>query len=173
MKFLIQTRHAGLLLVLLALFSVTSLSWAKAPFTDLIDIDGKAVSSEANVGEGKWTVVMVWSTSCHICTAQKPMISKFHNEHADKNAHVIGIALDGPSNLDDVQRYVKKHDVSFPTYVVPDINFFAVQYAATALEDLAGTPTYLIYNPDGKLLGVNPGPVSEGAFERFIERNTL
>lgn len=53
----------------------------KAPFADLIDIDGKPVTTEADVGIGKWQLVMLWATDCHICGEMKPLMSAFHDKH--------------------------------------------------------------------------------------------
>jgi len=54
-----------------------------AMFPDLIDANGAEGSVHPPIGEGKWTLVMVWSTSCHICEIDKPLFSAFHEKHQD------------------------------------------------------------------------------------------
>ena len=39
-------------------------------------------------------------------------------------------------------------------------------------ENLRGTPTYLLFNPEGELLGNNPGRLSVEAIESFIARKS-
>ena len=139
-------------------------------FHGLIDENGQAQVGNGGIGEGKWTLVMIWATHCHICKEQKPLISAFHEAHKDLDAHVYGVALDGPSALPSVRQYMKSHRVLFPTYV-GDIGSIAASYQALTDEPFRGTPTYLLFNPDGELMGNNPGPISIAALEQFMARN--
>jgi len=133
--------------------------------------DGTQVDLKSLIGNGKWTLVMLWAVDCHICHEQKPEISRFHNEHKDTDAHVVGISLDGVSNIDRVKGYIGDNDVSFPNYV-GNVAIIASNYFAMTEESFRGTPTYLLFNPEGELLGNNPGPLRVKAIEEFIERNT-
>lgn len=146
-------------------------SGALQPFNDLVDLSGKPVSEAASVGNGKWTLVMVWATDCSICRQQKPLISAFHNKHKDTDAHVFGIALDGRAAMDEVQEYVDAHDVSFPTFV-GELVIVASSVQSIVEEPLRGTPTYLLFDPTGEIKGVNPGPMSIEALEGFINKNS-
>ena len=141
------------------------------PFNGLVDIDGADLTDAAGIGEGQWTLVMIWATSCHICQEQKPLISAFHNAHKDTDAKVFGIALDGRSKLDAVRKYMDRHNVAFPTYV-GDFMKVARSYQQLTEENLSGTPTYLLFNPSGELKGNNPGPISVEAVENFMARHT-
>lgn len=134
--------------------------------------DGEVVDLDTVIGQGKWTLVMIWATNCHICHEQKPEISVFHNEHKDIDAHVIGIALDGLENIDAVNAYLDKNKPSFPSYV-GNIAIVASHYMWLTEESLRGTPTYLLFDPKGELLGNNPGPLSVGAIESFIARKSV
>ena len=141
------------------------------PFLDLVDVTGKDADVSSAIGEGKWTLVMLWATDCHICTKQKPEISAFYDKHKSENVDVFGIALDGRDNLDDVNSYLTRHQPTFPNYV-GEIGVVAVNYQMLTEEPLRGTPTYLLFNPEGELKGNNPGPVSPGAIESFIAKHT-
>lgn len=156
---------------LLASESSTEAGGRFSPFPELVDIDGNAVTDQASVGNGKWILVMIWATDCAICREQKPQISAFHTSHKDKNAEVFGIALDGRDALAAVQAYVDNHDVSFPTYI-GELPVVASALQQIAEEPLRGTPTYLLFDPSGEIKGVNPGPLSPGSIERFIEKNS-
>lgn len=142
-----------------------------APFDGLLNIDGELLEEPPAVGNGRWKLVMIWATDCAICKQQKPVISAFHDAHKDKDAEVFGIALDGRQGLIAVNKYLKKHTVSFPNYVGEFVSI-AASYQKLTEEDLRGTPTYLLFNPEGELKGNNPGPISVDAIEAFIARHS-
>ena len=143
----------------------------KAPFPDLVDISGKPVTTEADVGIGKWQVVMIWATDCHICSIMKPRMSAFHDKHKDSDAQVYGVALDGAANLDAVQKYMKDHKVTFPTYI-GEMGLIAANFEINAEVRLSGTPTYMLFNPEGKLVAIDYGMLEIEALESFISRNS-
>jgi len=147
--------------------------WASdmAPFRDLVDIEGKPVTSEADVGHGQWQVVMIWSTDCHICAEMKPKLSAFHDKHKDNQAQVYGVALDGPQNVAAVKRYMTNHNVTFPTYI-GDINLIAINFEINNQTPLSGTPTYMLFNPAGELMAIDYGMLDVNAIERFMDRNS-
>ena len=129
--------------------------------------DGSPTSLDSLTGNGKWTLVMIWATNCHICKIQKPEMSAFHNERKDVDAHIVGIALDGPKHVDIINQYIEDNNVSFPTFV-GDTAIIASHYFGMTEENLRGTPTYLLFNPEGELLANNPGLLTVEALENFI-----
>lgn len=159
-------------LVLLATFTATQV-WAapSSPFPDLVDIEGNPVTTESDVGNGKWSLVMIWATDCHVCTVMKPKISAFHDKHKKTIAEVYGIALDGRKNVDVVKQYMLEHKVTFPTYV-GEIDMIAVNLEINTQTPLRGTPTYLLFGPTGELMAIDYGMLDVNAIERFIERNS-
>jgi len=162
------TRHAGgLLTMLLAAFLLVPGTIHAA--MEIQELDGDIVRLDERVGGGKWLLVMLWATDCHICKQQKPEISRFHDKHKDHDAEVLGIALDGMGAVDRVKSYLDDHQPSFPNYV-GEIAIVASHYLVLTEESLRGTPTYLLFNPDGELVGNNPGPLSIEAIEQFISR---
>jgi len=142
-----------------------------APFADLVDIDGQPVTTEADVGIGKWQVVMIWATDCHICAEMKPLLSDFHDKRKDTDAEVYGIALDGADNLTAVQQYMTDHKVTFPTYI-GEMALIAVNFEINAEVRLSGTPTYMLFNPAGELVAIDYGMLDIDALESFISRNS-
>jgi len=137
---------------------------------ELQKLSGVRVDLDDYRGTGKWLLVMIWATDCHICHQQKPLISDFHDKHQHIDAEVIGIALDGPSRTDEVKRYLESTKVTFPT-LVGELLIVSSHYMQLTEESLRGTPTYLLFSPDGELLGNNPGPLRISAIESFIERH--
>lgn len=139
-------------------------------FPELITVDGDSKPVHPAIGEGKWTLVMLWATTCHICEIDKPLFSKFHEKHKDGNIEVFGIAIDGHQKLPSVQRYLAARDVSFPNSVG---EFLTVGSSLIniAEEPLRGTPTYLLFDPEGEIKGVHAGHLAPDKVEVFIASN--
>lgn len=138
---------------------------------ELQELNGEVVDLDDYTGDGKWLLVMIWSTTCHICEEQKPSISKFHNKHKDTDAQVLGIAIDGMKNIDAIKANVESQKTSFPS-LVGELVVVASSYQGMTQESLRGTPTYLLFNPKGKLVGNNPGPMRIDALEQFMARKS-
>ena len=133
--------------------------------------DGQPASLESLTGQGRWTLVMIWATTCILCQSQKPIISAFHEKHKNLDAHVVGIALDGVRNIGKVRKYIDEHNVTFPNYV-SQMQPTALHYFGITDEQFRGTPTYLLFSPEGELIGKNPGLLSAEAIENFIARKS-
>lgn len=167
-----MTGAFALAFALVVIFSGAQVAASEnAPFPDLVDIDGKLVTTEADVGKGKWQVVMIWATDCHVCTEMKPLMSAFHDKHKDTDAEVYGIAVDGADNLDAVRQYMTDHKVAFPTYI-GELALIAANFEINAEVRLSGTPTYLLFNPTGELVAIDYGMLDIDALESFISRNS-
>ncbi len=160
-------------LVLLQIFMGLSLvAGSAANAMEMQSVEtGESLNLEDLTGNGKWTLVMIWATTCHICKIQKPDMSAFHDKHKDTTAEVIGVALDGMGRHEAVQRYIDETNPSFPSYVADSLIISSYYFGMTE-ESLRGTPTYLLFNPEGELLGSNPGLLSVEAIESFIERKS-
>lgn len=170
MNQLFQKIGIGVLSVILVVIVAAKPAMAGInPDFDLMSLEGNEITLESQVDSSKWLLVMFWATDCPICVTEKPLISKFHSEHKSVDAQVVGIALDGYANAGVIKDYLALHKPSFPSYT-GDYNDLASRYATATGEVLRGTPTYLLYTPEGELVGNNPGPVSPQAIERFIKK---
>jgi len=167
------TRFAVLtsLISLCVLGSATAGNQDEVLFDGMLTTEGKLLESPPSLTDGRWTLVMIWASTCHICKEQKAVISAFHDKHKDTDAKAFGVALDGRSGLDEVNKYLSKHKASFPNYVW-DFPSTAITYQQLTEEDLRGTPTYLLFDPKGELKGNNPGPITMNAIEKFIAQNS-
>ena len=164
----------GAVALLVATFSMSPVMSADTAeselFPELLSVDGKDAAIHPKIGEGKWTLVMLWATTCHICEIDKPLFSKFHEKHKDGDIEVFGIAIDGHNAMPSVQRYLAARDVSFPNSVG---EFLTVGSSMIniAEEPLRGTPTYLLFDPDGEIKGVHAGHLAPDKVELFIASN--
>lgn len=132
-------------------------------------LDGRKAGLGEFIAKDKWTLVMVWTTYCGICRAQYPIISEFHSKHADTDAVVVGISLDGYGEAGKVADYQKARAHSFPS-VLAEADTFAKGYERTTGETFTGTPTYLMFDRQGRLVAYIDGPVSLAALEKSIAR---
>lgn len=147
-----------------SIYSVQASNWIEVQ-----TLEGKFTTLAQQFEEGKWTLVMLWTANCGICVSEYPVMSEFHDKHKDVDAKVIGVSLDGYSQLEKIANHIDEMPMSFDNFV-GDITTVAFNYESSTEEPLQGTPTYLMFNPKGQLVGHNPGPVKIEALEKFITR---
>ena len=132
-------------------------------------LDGERVDLHDYVGNGQWTLVMLWTTDCIPCEEQKPMIEEFHSTYKDSVARVVGLALDGPSKQNEIDKLVAHHQPSYTNLVAFD-DVFVRQFSEETGKSFSVTPTYMLYRPDGTLLGVHLGKVSREALDSVVNQ---
>ncbi len=133
------------------------------------DIDGKKDSIMNHIGKDKWTIVEVWESNCAACRMHMPDMVKFDGKL--KNARILGVALDGKRGIDDIEDFIAEYDINFPTIVTNfvEMNVWMQQRIG---ESLVGTPTFILFDPEGKLVAAQPGIVSTNSLEKFITENS-
>jgi thiol-disulfide isomerase/thioredoxin len=110
--------------------------------------------------KGKWVLVNFWATWCPPCIAEMPDLSDLH-ENKQNNLVVIGIALDW-KDAEHVKRFAESMLVSYP--IVLGNYEMANQFGR-----IEGLPTTYLYNPAGKRVAYNVGPLTREAVERYIK----
>lgn len=141
-------------------------AFATAPDLNLKDMSGKAHQLSEYIGNGQWTVVVMWANDCHVCNAEIEGIDMFHEEHKDKNARILGVSIDGWDKIDLARNFVKRHDLSFPNLIVePDMKYIEKFGGG----DFVGTPTFYIYTPEGEIVASQAGGVPMNIIEDFIK----
>ncbi len=137
----------------------------------LTDFAGKPRTLEEFAGDGKWLVVMIWASDCHICNAEVPEYMAFHDAHKDKDATVLGISMDGEAQKKDAQEFLDRHLVNFPSLIGEAVAVTAL-YGKLTGSYLAGTPAFMIYTPAGELAAKQVGAVPVKLIEEFMAANT-
>lgn len=133
----------------------------------LKDFNGVPHKLSDFTGKGKWTVVMFWASDCRVCNAEIGQYVRFNDAHKDKDARIVGVSLDGQSGLAAARKFVQRHAVTFPILVGEPMEV-AQLYQSLTNTDLVGTPSFLLYNPKGKLLAAQAGAVPTALIEKFI-----
>ena len=153
-------------LLKICLLMTILLSSSAFAFTDL---EGKPDSINNHIGKDKWTIVEVWSSDCAACRMHMPEMVEFDGKL--KNARILGITLDGQAGIDDAEDFLAEYDVKFPTIVTNSIemNIWMEQNIG---ESLRGTPTFILFDSEGKLVAAQPGIVAVTSLEKFITENS-
>ena len=112
----------------------------------------------------------IWGPRCPPCQEELPELVRFHDEHHETDATVLGIALDYPgfgfAKVEEVRAFADDYLVSFPI-LLGNAELF-VKFGAGPLQ---GMPTSLAYTPDGELLAVQVGMITQELIEKFIRDN--
>lgn len=143
-----------------------SLASAEAPKLVLSDLNGKPVPVSRYIGQGKWTLVMLWAHNCPVCNREVDNISFFYDDHKKKDVNVLGVSVDGPSQLAKARAFVDDHLVDFPNLVIEPAS---QQIDAFGGGPFVGTPTFYVYSPEGKLVAKNVGAISIKALNEFLK----
>jgi thiol-disulfide isomerase/thioredoxin len=137
--------------------------------THLQGLDGKAHALSEYLGKGKWTLVNIWGTRCPPCKEEIPELVLFHEEHKDRDAQVIGIAIDFPSfgyaKKQEVAEFVDDYLVEFP--ILLSDSSISKKLGAGVLE---GLPTTYMFTPEGHLVAKQLGGITRQIIENFIHQ---
>jgi len=160
-----MTKRILLVLTLLAPFAL----YANVNDIQLQSLASKQISLNEVVNDGKYTLVMIWSTDCVACEEQKPMIQTFHTDYNETKANVVGIANDGMQLLDKINKLIRKNSPTYPNFVASPKTFFSEFEIATGRKFRA-TPTYIMFGPDGDILGVAVGKISRESLDKMVSK---
>lgn len=138
---------------------------ASTPNVVLKDQDGKTRNVNEFIGQGKWTVVAVWSSNCPICRREIHHTSFFYDEYKKRDATVLGLSVDSERGRDKALRFISDHGLEYP-------NLIGDPAVASMLGGgrFVGTPTFLFYSPDGKLAAHRVGPVTVEQLEEMLAK---
>ena len=165
----------GLLLcfVLLALSVVASAPVMAVDISSglLRGFDGSIHTLDEYTGKGKWTVVMLWASDCHVCNAEAKQYVKFHQAHKDNDATILGVSLDGMMKIAEANAFIARHKVPFPN-LIEEPEKVEKLYASLSGQRWFGTPSFLIYSPTGELRAAQAGAVPTNIIESFITKES-
>ncbi len=146
--------------------------WLALAQGPLQDFSGKSRSIDEFTGKGKWTVVMIWASDCHVCNHEAHNYIDFHFVHSDKDATVLGISIDGRAGKANAEAFINRHQVNFPN-LIGDAVAVADWFTGLTGAPWIGTPTFLIYAPDGVLKAQQVGAVPTPIIEDFMQKSVL
>jgi len=136
------------------------------------DFNGKPQVFDNYLGKGKWLVVMLWRSDCHICNREAHEYVDFHMIHSDTDATVLGISNDGEGRKKDAEAFIKRHNVDFPN-LIAEPEFVSNFFQNLTGQHFSGTPSFLIFSPEGELKAAQVGAVPTALIEEFIKKNSV
>lgn len=134
------------------------------------DFDGQPRTVESFAGDGKWLVVMVWAHDCHVCNVEAESYAQFHEDHKDGKATVLGLSLDGADGRAEAEAFIARHDLPFPN-LIGEPEATMLYYAMQTQSQFRGTPSILLFGPDGELRAAQAGAVPTTSIEAYIAKN--
>lgn len=144
-------------------------AYAASPDVTLNDIRGKPHHFSEYIGNGKWTVLVVWGPRCPPCAEEMPDLQVFHDANHKDRAMVMGVAVDFPSfgqaRRDEVAQFVQDYLISFPVLLGNAESFTRFGGA-----ELTGVPTTVIYDRKGAIVARHVGAVNRQLVENFIAK---
>jgi len=166
------TQHMFKKLNLLGIFLVLSIIAASVSASETSE---KFIGNEQAIGKytgnGKWLIVMIWASDCHVCNQEAHQYDAFHKKHQNKDATVLGLSMDGKEKTSDAIGFLKRHKLNFPNLIGEPMNV-AQMYQEQTGGNWVGTPSFMVFNPKGELIGAQAGAVPVSIIESFIERES-
>jgi thiol-disulfide isomerase/thioredoxin len=158
------------ILSLYFLFASSSIQAEKISDLILMGIDDQQHAMSDYIGKGKWVIVNIWGPKCPPCVEEMPELQSFHEDHQNKDAIVVGIAIDypsfGPGNAQDVKDFAEDNFISYPL-LLGDVH--SSEHLGGG--SLSGTPTTLLFTPSGKLEAMQVGQITQKLLEDFLVEN--
>ena len=112
--------------------------------------------------KGRTIVLNFWATWCPPCVDEMPELSSLHGEISPRNATVIGIGVDSPSN---VREFAQKHRFAYPLLVAGLTGSeLARQFGNTS----AALPFTVVIDPSGRVVERKLGRIRLPHLRRIV-----
>jgi len=125
----------------------------------LTDLDGNPVRLADLRGKVVW--LNFWATWCPPCQSETPVLRDTAAAYKDRGLEVVGVAVQ-ETTVDDVKAYAQRYGIGYPIAFDGSADIFT-RYHVFAL------PTQFFIGPDGRILDVVNGPMSEADARARIE----
>lgn len=117
---------------------------------------------------GRVTVINLWATWCPPCVAEMPELQQFHDRNADRDVFLAAVSADAVETLETaVSPFVKKQSLSFPVYILKEVDPDELGRMLGA-EISGALPTTLVYSRDGKLAKIWEGQIHLSDLENVV-----
>jgi len=126
------------------------------------DVQGKTFRLSDHLGK-EVVLLDFWATYCEPCKAEFPHLREMYEAKKAKGLLVVGVAMDGPETVVDVNAFVKRFELDFPVVTDEDSRIASLynpkkSMPLSVLIDRAGRITVVRegYNPgDEKLVATD------------------
>lgn len=132
---------------------------ADGTVTPLTDLDGNAVRLSDLRGKLVW--LNFWATWCPPCQGETPVLRDMDEMYRARGLAIVGIAVQ-ETTVDDVRAYAQRYQLGYRIAFDATAGAFN-RYRVFAL------PTQVFVGPDGRILQVVNGPMTDITAKQFIE----
>lgn len=132
------------------------------PLSAFTFTDSKGKTQALKAYKGKWVLVNFWATWCPPCLEEIPDLISMHDARKDKDFVVLGVAMDY-QNPKQVLEFADRMFITYPIVL-------GTPKLAAQVGPVRGLPTTYLYNPEGKLVAHNVGPLTRAEIESFINK---
>jgi thiol-disulfide isomerase/thioredoxin len=147
---------------------IASLCWLASTATaEPVDFELEGLDGETyrlSDFRGKWVLVNYWATWCPPCREELPELEVFHSNHKDKDAVVLGVAMERITK-ERLRMFVDEQFLSYPILMMNPAS-------TTELGRVPGLPTSYLIDPQGELAARQVGPVTLDDLEAFIKQKS-
>ncbi len=126
---------------------------------DLKDLDGNPVRLEDLKGKLVW--LNFWATWCPPCQSETPVLRDMDERYGDKGLAIVGVAVQ-ETTPDDVKAYADRYQLGYDIAFDASADVFNL-YKVFAL------PTQFFIDPDGRVLEVVNGPLTDDGAQARID----
>lgn len=134
----------------------------------IIVSDGDIQASlEQQLQQDRWELVMIWATYCHVCKEDFKKLATFIVENPEVPLTIIGVVIDGLDEKEKTKALVKNNKLDY-AHILTDLEHATSLYQSVTNSSLIGTPSYLLYNTQNKLVAFNNSAIDLDALEIMV-----
>ena len=134
-------------------------SGAVAPGANAAVLPGDV--GKAMMEKGDVVLLNMWATWCAPCRFETPYLQAVYEENQDRNLMIVGVSVDSPSALDQVNDFLEEMGVTYDILLDPGM-------VSTDSFMPQGYPTSYLIDGEGVIRFARIGPIPEGDAE-FLE----
>jgi len=153
-------------LALVICLVIMSSSWADSSHLEPSD----AESIQDHLITGTWNVVMIWAHDCVACNQEAADYAALHSRHTGNTAEVLGISMDGEGFHIEAQQFVERHNLTFPSLLIEPAELVSY-YESMTQTPWIGTPSFMIFDPQGDLAAKQAGAIPAHLIDQFLEQH--
>ncbi|WP_392456384.1 thiol-disulfide oxidoreductase ResA [Chryseomicrobium aureum] len=130
----------------------------QAPDFQLVDMEGNV--QRLSDYEGQGVFLNFWGTWCKPCAKEMPYIDKHYQLNKDQGVQTIAVNI-AESDF-KVNSYTKQYGMTFPVVIDRKKNVME-------LYNIGPLPTTFLVNPDGEIVRIIQGEMTEQDVANFME----
>lgn len=130
-----------------------------APDFTLVDLDGEKHQLSDYIGQGVF--LNFWGTWCAPCKKEMPAMGRQYEVYQNQGVQILAVNI-AESDL-KVRAFAEQYGMTFPTLIDETKGVMEVY-------NIKPLPTTLLINPEGKIIKIITGEMSENDIQGYMEQ---